>query len=660
MTKHSNTTSTAKLPFFWVLMLLIPVAAIVLPELVLRAAGYGETIALFQTFESNPDYYSINPKLGERYFPGKNTRPEVAVTDIFLKQKPADAFRIFVLGASTTAGYPYLYNASFPSMLKIMLREYYPDRRIEVINLAMPAVTSYAVREIALQLDDYQPDMLLIYAGHNEFYGGLGVASTASLGGSRWLVNTYLRLRDFRLVQLISSGMAGVRQMFAGSAAGESGTLMQRMVQDRAIAYRSDLFDRAGEIFRGNIGDVLDHCRDRNLPVMIGTLVSNIRDQQPFVDVFSEEQRKIEWQQQIAVAKQLYEKQQFSEAAIAVKSAIAIDSLPASQYFLQGQILEASGDSAAAYAAFYRAKEFDGLRFRASEVLNQIIEKFGESSGVGIVPIREMFEAQSPGNLPGRALLLEHLHPNVDGYLLMATTFAESIIQSGVLGEPVVATLPDSLWRQRIGVSELDKMVGDLRIDYLKSGWPFQPDAPLPQAEFPVPNAADPVVQLVRQFWLGEINWEAMHVKAAELFRSREQWEKAAAEYRALAIASEINPSPYIFLADMLIRLQQFDEALAALKKAVAIEPNATSYQQIGRILLLQKQPSLALPYLQQALQLQPDNPGLYFDLARTWFLQGDLPRANQAIQFVLQNAPDFPNAQQLAHIITSAIKQQP
>ena len=110
----------------------------------------------------------------------------------------------------------------------------------------------------------------------------------------------------------------------------------------------------------------------------------------------------------------------------------------------------------------------------------------------------------------------------------------------------------------------------------------------------------------------------------------------------------------------MLIRLQQFDEALAALKKAVAIEPNAAAYQQIGRILLLQKQPSLALPYLQQALQLQPDNPGLYFDLARTWFLQGDLPRANQAIQFVLQNAPDFPNAQQLAHIITSAIKQQP
>ena len=192
-----------KRSLFFILMWLIPVAVIVIPELVLRMVGYGSSLQIFRPFAANPAYLEINPKLGERYFPGKNTRPAVAQSNIMLKEKPKDLYRIFTLGASTTAGYPYLYNGTFPAILKQMLKNKYPNKQLEVINLAMPAVTSYAVREIALHLREYDPDMLIIYAGHNEFYGGLGVASTASVGSNRSLVNAYLWLIDFRVVQLV-------------------------------------------------------------------------------------------------------------------------------------------------------------------------------------------------------------------------------------------------------------------------------------------------------------------------------------------------------------------------------------------------------------------------------------------------------------------------
>lgn len=117
----------------------------------------------------------------------------------------------------------------------------------------------------------------------------------------------------------------------------------------------------------------------------------------------------------------------------------------------KGRIHEARGDSAGAYAAFYRAKEFDGLRFRASEILNRRIGRFAGKAGVAVVPVREAFEAASPGRLPGASLLLEHLHPNLAGYTLMARTYGAAILQSGLAGAPPEAPLPDSLWMGRRG-----------------------------------------------------------------------------------------------------------------------------------------------------------------------------------------------------------------
>jgi len=343
-------------------------------ELLLRLFNYGQEIPLFKTFEANPAYYAVNPEVGRRYFPSSNVTPAVAVTDIFLKQKPAQGFRVFVLGGSSAAGYPYMFNGSFSSILKVILKEYYPDKYIEIVNLAMPAVCSYTVRDIALELADYQPDLILIYAGHNEFYGGLGVASTESLGHSRWLVNLYLGLGNYKTLQLVGDGVLLLRKnihnMFNNGGVNPGGTLMERMAQNREIPYGSDLFWKAGEIFRDNMNDVIDYCLEHRIPVMIGTLVSNIRDQAPFVDVFANPQTKEQWERQFKTAENSFRSQDYDAALQAVQRCVALDSLPASQYYLQGEIYEVAGDTSAAYQSFYRAKEFDGLRFRASEILN--------------------------------------------------------------------------------------------------------------------------------------------------------------------------------------------------------------------------------------------------------------------------------------------------
>ena len=43
-----------------------------------------------------------------------------------------------------------------------------------------------------------KPDLIIIYAGHNEYYGALGVGSVETLGDTRFLVNTVIWLKSIQ------------------------------------------------------------------------------------------------------------------------------------------------------------------------------------------------------------------------------------------------------------------------------------------------------------------------------------------------------------------------------------------------------------------------------------------------------------------------------
>ena len=66
----------------------------------------------------------------------------------------------------------------------------------------MAAINSYTLLDFMDEILEQSPDALLIYTGHNEYYGALGVGSEQSLGNSRWLIHTYLKLRSVKLLCL--------------------------------------------------------------------------------------------------------------------------------------------------------------------------------------------------------------------------------------------------------------------------------------------------------------------------------------------------------------------------------------------------------------------------------------------------------------------------
>lgn len=607
-----------KLWLFRGLALLLPAAFFFVVEILLRAVNYGGTLDLFISAPADyADYYIGNPHVGRRYFFMQSTIPDPP-NDIFLKKKPQHGYRIFVLGESTTAGYPYGNNIMFSRILHKRLQDAFPERHIEVINTAMSAVSSFTMLDYMDEILARQPDALLIYAGHNEFYGALGVASTESLGRFHSLVKLYLKLQRFKTFLLLRDLLAktrnGLGRLLGGEAAGDpSGTLMERMVSEQTIAYGSTLYEMGRRQFAANLRGIFARARAANVGVIVSEVVSNVRDQKPFVS-------------------------------------IATDTLPpAEQVFQAAQKLAQQHDWAAAKAAFYRAKDLDALRFRATEDFNALIHQVAGEYGVPVVPMKACFESASPQELIGNNLMLEHLHPNAEGYFLMAGAFFDAMRAHGFIAAQwdTTALKPAQYYRDTWGFTPLDSAYAALRIRILKGGWPFQPKA-APNRALVDYHPATRAESLAVKIWTEDSDLEHGHVEMAEYYERRRDYEKAFQEYNALICATPMNSSPYLKAANVLILMQRYGEALQLLYASQKLEDTPFANKWVGQILLNEGKIKEGLPYLEKAAQQAPNDPQLLFNLSGGYALDAQYQKARALLARLDKINPDFPGAADL------------
>ena len=127
---------------FKIISVFLSLSILLFAELGLRLFSYGGSMRLFvdHRLENYEDYYIVNPFVGLKYF--NQFKATEARDDIFLKQKPDNGFRIFVLGSSTVYGFPYEQNLMATRILHKRLQDAFPDRTIEVINTSITAINT--------------------------------------------------------------------------------------------------------------------------------------------------------------------------------------------------------------------------------------------------------------------------------------------------------------------------------------------------------------------------------------------------------------------------------------------------------------------------------------------------------------------------------------
>ncbi len=87
----------------------------------------------------------------------------------FRASKPADDFRVFVLGGSSAYGFPWGASAAIPRWLGDALGASWPERKVEVVNAAGMSYGFQRLRILTHEVLEYEPDVLVYYEGHNEF-----------------------------------------------------------------------------------------------------------------------------------------------------------------------------------------------------------------------------------------------------------------------------------------------------------------------------------------------------------------------------------------------------------------------------------------------------------------------------------------------------------
>ncbi len=246
---------------------------------------------LFEPSSDNPEVLEIGQSRLNLFRPAS-----------FERNKPEGTYRVFALGGSTTQGEPYSTETAFPAWFGECLRCGMPDKRIEVINCGGLSYASYRVLAILKEVLQYQPDLILVYTGHNEF---LERRSYAGFDGSSWKARTSSWLANFRTVQL-GKNLLG-KDGYRPEPAVKRPTQLAEEV-DALLDYAGGLADyhRDDELcvavaahFRWNLEQIVTACESAKVPLLLVKPVSNVLDCppmkiEPAPDMPAGEQRRFE------------------------------------------------------------------------------------------------------------------------------------------------------------------------------------------------------------------------------------------------------------------------------------------------------------------------------------------------------------------------------
>ncbi|WP_019943093.1 hypothetical protein [Dyadobacter beijingensis] len=537
----------------------MPFLVLLVPEGALRLVGYGHDLRVFSEDPARKGYMVLNPHASKRYFANQKNAT-YGNAEPFLAKKAPGTTRIFVLGESTTIGYPYMHNGSFHRWLQYRLMHTYPDRDFEVINLSLTAVNSYTVLDFGKAVLDYEPDAVLVYTGHNEYYGAMGVAATKGIGHSRALGRLLMNLRSWRLTQLIASLTDQIGEALSGRKTDLRENLMKRMAENEQILFGSEEYEAGLTQFRKNMDELANAFGIKGVPLLISNLVSNEKDLKPFISIKDSEGRS------------------------------------ADMHYRAGIDFYKKGDWNLAKNELVQAKELDALRFRAPERFNRIIRDIaGAHRRVTLVDTRALFEAHSAGGILGSETLLEHVHPNLQGYALLSEAFYQSLKKTGVLPAPATE-MPFEILQKQMPVTRVDSLKGEYEMMILKEGWPF--NIPMPAEE---KRAKTEEETLAGALVVKQISWRDAMGRLQTHYAAGRDTAGMLRVAEALALDDPLN-AVYFDNAGKLSIARGLDrQAVHYLSKAFRLENSFERARMLFVILLKMGEPEEALPYVRYA-----------------------------------------------------------
>jgi Flp pilus assembly protein TadD len=360
------------------------------------------------------------------------TRPEKLTyfnPQSFAAEKSPHTYRVFCLGGSTTYGHPYSDRKSYVGLLRELLQRSRPDVQWEIVNCGGISYASYRLAAMMGELAEYQPDLVILYTGQNEF----------------------LEEHMFGASERERPGWAAARDLVGGL---RTATLFARWMQPAPAAiatldnevdaeldhtagptgYHRDSTLKADVVaaYRESVRTILRRAEAAGAEVLMIEPASNLRFS-PFKSehTSADFSKSLELDVLIADGRRRLAAGELSQAVELLQRAVEQDPQFADAHYLLGEALWRSGNHPASAAAYQRAIDEDVCPLRAISELHAVLLESAVERSVPVIRFPRMVEQYSREHggqgVPGAECFLDHVHPRPELHLLLATEIAHAM-----------------------------------------------------------------------------------------------------------------------------------------------------------------------------------------------------------------------------------------
>jgi lysophospholipase L1-like esterase len=373
------------------------------------------------------------------------SRLKYFATESFPIEKPPGTFRVFCIGGSTVQGRPYSTATSFPTWMKLGLAEADPSRTWEVINCGGISYATYRLVPILEECLNYEPDLIILCEGHNEFledrtYESLKQSSAAAKWGREAMGRSHIATL---LRELFSNGFSEPKAP-ANLLPNDADALLN--YKNGLRAYHRDPEWRAGVVqhFELNLNRMIRLCRAHDTPVLVVLPPSNLADCAPFKSEHKEglsESDRDTWNR---LRESVHEasRKDVPTAIAHLKEMLAIDPEYAATHYELGKCYEATGLHRDARAAYVTARDLDICPLRMISELEMAMRRVVAELDVPFLDAHALLEARSRHGILAGPILCDRVHPSFEGHQWIADELIRRMAELGCLN-------PSSGWESR-------------------------------------------------------------------------------------------------------------------------------------------------------------------------------------------------------------------
>ncbi|HIG28946.1 MAG TPA: SGNH/GDSL hydrolase family protein [Verrucomicrobiales bacterium] len=365
------------------------------------------------------------------------SRRKFFVEESFPADKSTDTFRIFCLGGSTVQGRPYSTQTSFTTWLAIAMQETTPNRNWEIINCGGISYASYRLAPILEEVLTYQPDMIILCSGHNEFLEDRSYSSIKYKPSRFRKVHEFASsFRTFQMIRKTLNGFTSMKKLESGDGdrpvmTADADALLD--YHNGIKAYHRDEDWRMDVIshYEYNLRRMQSMCDSADVPLLLMLPPSNLRDSPPFKSQHGDSlnpEALNTWKGHIEKAESLY-RDDLDGALQFLKKALDLDDRYAITYYSMGKVLEAKGWFREATNAYEKAREEDVCPLRILKEMEASLRRIAHDTGSPLIDIHKLLEKHCSWNIMSNEMLVDHIHPSIRGHQMIAMEVARSMIE---------------------------------------------------------------------------------------------------------------------------------------------------------------------------------------------------------------------------------------